>query len=105
MVSLYRSPSQISDDFKSFTTTLEKLVVNISSSSPHFILIIDNFNAKSSNLSSNNTTIEGAQLDYSTSLYDMKQLITEPTHILENSSSFIDHGFWNAFNSTLKMSP
>ena len=38
--------------------------------------------------SSNKTTIaEGAQLDYLTSLYGMKQVITEPTHILENSSS------------------
>ena len=58
---------------------MEKLVVNISSSNPHFILIGD-FNAKSSNWSSNDTTTaEGAQLDYLTSLNNMKQVITEPT--------------------------
>ena len=43
------------------------------------------FNAKSSNWSSNDTTTaEGAQLDYLTPLYGMKQVITEPKHILEN---------------------
>ena len=46
---MYRSPGQTSDDFNSFITNLEKLVANISSSNPHFILMIGNFNAKSSN--------------------------------------------------------
>ena len=64
VVSMYRSPNQTSDDFNSFTTNLEKLVVNISSTNPHFILMIGDFNAKSSNWSSNDTTTaEGAQLD------------------------------------------
>ena len=35
---LYRSQSQTSDDFNSFFINLEKLLVNISSSNPHFIL-------------------------------------------------------------------
>ena len=61
VVSMYRSPSQTSDDFNSFITNLEKLVVNISSSNPHFILMNGDFNAKSSNWSSNDTaTAEGA---------------------------------------------
>ena len=42
----------------------------------HFLLLIGDFNAKSSNWSSNDaTTAEGAQLDYFTSLYGMKQVI------------------------------
>ena len=41
--------------------------------------MIRDVNAKWSNWSSNDTTIaEGAQLDYLTSLYGMKQVITEP---------------------------
>ena len=93
---MYRSPSQTSDDFNSFTTNLEKLVINITSTNPHFILMIRGFNAKSSNWSSNNTTTaEGAQLDYLTSFYGMKQVITEPTHILENSSPCINLIFFN----------
>ena len=38
VVSMYRSPSQTSDGFNLFTTNLEKLVVNISSSNPHFYI-------------------------------------------------------------------
>ena len=96
VISMYRSPSQNSNDFNSFTTNLEKLVINISSTNPHFILMLGDFNAKSSNWSSNDTAAaEGAQLDYLTSLCGMKQVITEPTYILENSSSCIDLIFSN----------
>ena len=99
VISMCRSPSQTSDDFNSFTTNLEKLVINISSTNPHFILMIRDFNAKSSNWPSNDTTTaKGAKLDYLTSLYGMKQVITEPTHILENSSSCIDLIFSNQPN-------
>ena len=99
VVSIYHSLSQTSDDFNSFTTNLEKLVINISSTNPHFILMIGDFKAKLCNWSSNDTTAaEGAQLDYLTSLYGMKQVITEPTHILENSSSCIDLIFSNRPN-------
>ena len=91
VVSVYRSPSQTSDEFDSFITNLEKIVVDISRSNPHFLLLIGDFNAKSSNWSSNDTTTaEGAQLDYFTSLYGMKQVITEPTYILESSASCIN---------------
>ena len=61
--------------------------------------MIWDFNTSSSNWSSNNTTTaEGAQLDYLTSLYGLKQVITEPTHILENSSSCVDLIFSNQPN-------
>ena len=73
VVSMYRSPSQTTDDFNSFTTNLEKLLGNISSTNPHFVLMIGDFNDKSSNWSSKDTTTaEGAQLDYLTLLYGMK---------------------------------
>ena len=117
VVSMYLSPTQTSDNFNSFTTNLEKLVIKISGTNPHFILMIGDFNAKSSNCSSNDTTAaESAHLDYLTSLYGIKQVITEPTHTLENSSSCIDvifsnqpnlayHGLLTASNTTFKMSP
>ena len=82
--SLYRSSSQTSDEFDSFINHLEKILVDISSSNPYFALIIGDFNLKSSNWWSNDTTIaEGAQLDHLKSWYGMKQAITEPTHILK----------------------
>ena len=40
VVSLYRLPSQTSDKFDSFVTNLEKIVVDISKSHPHFLLLI-----------------------------------------------------------------
>ena len=91
---MYFSPSHASDNFNQFTTNLEKLLINISSTNPYFILINGCFKATSSYWSSNDTMIaEGAQLDYLTSLYAIKQVITEPAHILENSSSCIDFIF------------
>ena len=102
VVSLYRSPSQTSDEFDSFITNLENLVVDISRSNPHFLLSIGDFNAKSSNWSSNDTaTAEGAQLDYFTSLYGMKQVLTKPKHILESSASCIDLIFTNHPNTVM----
>ena len=69
IILLYRSPSQTSDEFDSFITNLEKIVVDISRGNLHFLLLIGDFNAKSSNWSSNDaTTAEGAQLDYFTFL-------------------------------------
>ena len=56
VVSLYQSPSWISNDFNSFSNNLEKPVANISSSNLRFILTIGDLNAKSSNRWSNDTT-------------------------------------------------
>ena len=96
VISIYRSASQMSNDFNLFTTNLEKLVVKISSKNPR---MIRGFKGKSSNWSSNDTTTaEGAQLDYLTSLYVMKGVKTEPTHILEVLSSSMDLIFPNQPN-------
>ena len=61
---MYQPPSQTSDKFDSFITNLEKMVIDISRSNPHFVM--DDFNAKSSNwyMANDTTTAEGAQLDY-----------------------------------------
>ena len=57
------------------------------------------FNARSSNWCkydiSNN---EGVQIDSVTSTHGLEQLISEPTHILSNSSSCIDLIFTNKPN-------
>ena len=51
--------------------------------------------------SNDKTTAEGSQLDYFTSLYGMKQVTTEPTHVLESSASCIDLIFTNQPNIVL----
>ena len=104
VVSLYRSPIQTSDEFYLFIINLEKIVRSNRSnrSNPHFVLIICDFNAKSSNWSSNDTTTaEGAQSDYFTSVDNMKQVITEPMHILESSASCIGLIFTNQQNNNM----
>ena len=44
------------------------------------------------------TSIEGAQLDAISSIYGFHQLITEPTHLMEQSASCIDLIFTNQLN-------
>ena len=88
---LYRSPSQTSDEFQSFISNLEILLIDINSFAPHFVVLIGDFNAKSNSWSvSDTTTKEYTILENLTSLYGMKQLIPAPTHILQHSSSCID---------------
>ena len=99
VVSLYRSPSQTPDEFDSFINNFEKLIIDIYSRKADFVLIIGGFNAKSCIWSINDTaTPEGSHLDSITSLCGMKQLISEPTHILLQSSSSIDLTFTNQPN-------
>ena len=87
------------DDFQSFIRDLGKLLFNINSFDPHFVILLGDFNAKSKSWSVNDTTTEeGTILENLTSLYGMKQLISAPTHILQHSSTCIDLIFVNQPN-------
>ena len=80
---------------------LETLLVDIPNCHPHFVLITGDLNAKSRSWSTYDaTTSEGAHLDSFMNLYDLNQLITEPIHILEHSSSCIDLIFTSQPNLT-----
>ena len=61
------------------------MLSDINSSNPHFSIILGDFSARS-----NTQTSEQSRIDYLTTSYGFKQLISEPTHILKNSSSCID---------------
>ena len=99
LVSLYRSLNQNPDEFELFLANLENLLADITNRNPHFMLLLDDFNAKSKTLFINDqSSREGTRLESLTSLYGMKQLIAEPTHVLENSSSCIDLIFTNQSN-------
>ena len=90
-VTLSKSPNQTTDEFDLFLLNLEKVIVDISSRNTHFLLITGDFNGKSRNWSTNDTTAgEGAHLDSLITLYGLNQLIKEPTHVLEHTSSCID---------------
>ena len=78
---------------------LEKLTTDIYSRKADFVLMIGDIDAKSCNRSTNDTTTpEGAQLDYITSFYGMKQLISEPSHILHQSSGCMEIIFTSQAN-------
>ena len=99
LVSLYRSPNQNPDEFELFLTNLENLLADITNRNPHFMLLLGDFNAKSKAwFIDNQSSREGTQLESLTSVYGMKQLIAEPTHVLENSSSCIDLIFTDQSN-------
>ena len=67
------------------------MLSDINSSNPHFSIILGDFNVRSNNWWQGDTqTSEGSQIDYLTTSYGFQQLISEPTHILKNSSSCID---------------
>ena len=44
VISLYRSPSQTSDEFQTSFSNLEKLLININSFDPHFVTLLGDFN-------------------------------------------------------------
>ena len=97
--SLCRSSSETPDEFDSFINNLEKLIIDIYSRKADFVLMIGDFNVKFCIWSINDTTTpEGTQIDAITSLYGMKQLISEPAHILQQYSSCIDLIFTNQSN-------
>ena len=99
IVSLYRSPSQSTDEYDHFVKTFEQLIAHLASFKLHLLLITGDFNVRSSSWWSGNVdSIEGIQLESITSFYWLHQIINEPTHLLPSSSSCIDLIFTNQPN-------
>ena len=88
---LYWSPSQNSLEFDNFILSFEKLLCEINSFKPDFSIILGNFNARSNSWWIGDIEAsEGSRINALTTSYGFQQLISEPTHILNNSSSCID---------------
>ena len=88
---LYRSPSQSQDDFEIFTENFELNLENLVQRNPFLVVAIGDFNAKSSNwFCHDKTNFEGDAIENLTSQFGLHQVIKEPTHILDTSSSCID---------------
>ena len=69
----------------------------MTNSNPFLTTVIGDFNAKLNKWSEDDrSTIEGSKIDFLTSQFGLSQIIKEPTHILENSSSCIDLIFYNS---------
>ena len=96
---VYRSPSQNSDECESFLSNFEFLLQDISNCNPYLTLLLGDYNARNANWWHHDiTATEGVQLETTTSIYGLQQLIDEPTHIRKNSSSCIDLIFANQPN-------
>ena len=88
IVTLYPSPSQTDDEFDEFLRSFESIIDNISQSELYFEIITDYFNTRSSSWWGNDiNNFEGICIESLTSSHSLKQLISEPTHLLPTSSS------------------
>ena len=88
---LYRSPSQTNTVFNDFISSFEKLLQELSALNPDFSIVLGDFNARSKSWwKSDIDTIEGTKIHSVTISYGLQQLITQPKHLLANSSSCID---------------
>ena len=84
---LYGSPSQSQGLFESFKENLELNFEFAVQNNPFLVVLLDDFNAKSSNWCKNDiTTTEGKAIENISSQFGLHQMINEPTHILESSS-------------------
>ena len=102
-IHLYRTTSQSQDEFHDFLTNLEMNLDDSFNSHPFLTTVIGGFNAKSNKRSEGDkSTIEGSKIDFLTSQFGLSQIIKEPTHILENSSSCIDLIFTTQPNMVLE---
>ena len=99
VVSLYRSPNQTQDEFDIFLIRFEQLIGRVIAKNPLFVLITGDFNVRSTNWWKNDlSTSEGTQVDSLITSYGLSQIISDPSHILLNSSSCIDVIFTNQPN-------
>ena len=88
---MYRSPNQSEDDFENFCNNFELTLDAVSATNPFLIVAINDFNAKSSNwYTDDTTTSEGSKIEAITSQFGLQQIINEPTHIQGQSVSCID---------------
>ena len=84
-ISLYRSPSQASDEFENFVYNLDLTLEALTQKNPFLTVIVGDFNAKFSKwCSTDKTTPEVAKLDNLTSQYGLTQLLNEPSYISDN---------------------
>ena len=85
---------QTADDFDSFLDYLKLNLDAMTDNNPVLMVVIGDFNARSSGWCMNEKVImkELKLIVYlgSYGLYDLKQVINEPTHLFENSSSCIN---------------
>ena len=90
-VALYSSPSQSQDNFATFSDNFKMTLDLASKKNPYLLVVLCDFNAKLIQwYDKDSSTSEGISNENITSQFGLHQIINEPTHILQNSSSCID---------------
>ena len=80
-ISLYHSPSQSSDNYEDFAENLELNLGKIANKSPYVLVVLGDFNVKSSNwYKHDKTTYDVSKIIAITSQFGLQQLIKEPIH-------------------------
>ena len=80
---LHKSPSQTSSDFKYFLSNFEKMLPEINFFKSDFSLILHDFNVRSKSWwKSDINTNAGNKIDAVIPSYGLKQLISQPTHLI-----------------------
>ena len=106
LVSIYRTPSQSSNEYNTFLLNFEQPLTYLNSIKPHVLLVTGDFNVRSSNWWSDDIDrVEGTRFESKISCYGLSQIINEPTHILPSSSSCIDLIFTNQPNFVINLPP
>ena len=101
---LYRSPSQTHDNFEKFMKNFELNLDEINKKNPFLTVTLGDFNATSQTWFKNNkTSYKGSKFDILTCNHGLHQLINEPTHLLDSSSSCIDLIFTSQPNLVMEL--
>ena len=96
---MYRSSSQTQDEFEKFSENLEKNLDRLFQNNTFLVAVIGDFSFKSSNWYYHDKSIsEGNAVDTITKQFSINQIINETTHILDNSSTYIDLIFTSQAN-------
>ena len=82
---LYRLPSQTQDEFETFLKNFKLTLDKIHENNPFMTVVLGDFNANYCR--ADITSLKGSKIYTITSSYGLNQLIQEPTHILNLSSS------------------
>ena len=90
-ISLYRSPSQTQDKLEKLIDNLELNLETLCQNNPFLTVLIGDLNAKSKNwYCEHKSSHEGNAIENVTAQSGSQQIINEPTHISNTSSSCID---------------
>ena len=91
IVSFCRSPNQSEDEFETFTNNLELILGKIFETNPFLVIALRDFNTELRQWYKNDKkATEDSKIANLTSQYGFKQIINQPTHTLNNSSSCSD---------------